>query len=342
MKSLKHNLILFTVSVILAAFVISNVFGAYMTKVNYEKQIQANHEQLAGSIMIGVQSFIEKSYALTEQIAKTPSVYSFNPDTQEKVLVETISRHPSFDLFFIQNIKGMQTARSSGNLGDRSSRWWFKQIMDDRNAFVSKSYYSLTGNTPVTSAFVPIYNDSGSLKGIMGSDIRLDALQKIVEEFSRGSSYAYVIDGEGVVIAHPDTSKVAELYNYKNLEKTVLKKDSSGKVLMDDKGDQVTEIQNFQISDTLYDITNSVLGGASGFVRYKNVDGDQVYSAYMPIELPASSDSWSVITVEKVSDALAFTNSVRTLNIGLSIVLVLIVALLSFFFQYELPNHLRA
>lgn len=73
-----------------------------MTKVNYEKQIQANHEQLAGSIMIGVQSFIEKSYALTEQIAKTPSVYSFNPDTQEKVLVETISRHPSFDLFLFK------------------------------------------------------------------------------------------------------------------------------------------------------------------------------------------------------------------------------------------------
>lgn len=309
-----------------------------MTKANYEKQIHANHEQLASSIMIGVQSFMEKSYALTEQIAKTPSVYSFNSDTQEKVLVETIDRLPMFELFFIQNTMGMQTARSSGKLGDRSGRWWFKQIMDDRHAFISKSYYSLTSNAPVTSAFVPIYNESGLLKGIMGSDIRLDALQEIVEEFSTGSSYAYVIDGEGVVIAHPDTSKVAELYNYKTLEKTVLKKDASGNVLLDEKGDQATEIQQFNISDTLYDITNRVLGGASGFEHYENIDGDQVYSAYLPIELPGVSDSWSVITVEKASDALSFTTSVRRLNIVLSVVLVMIVALFSFLYAKRITK----
>jgi len=338
MKSLKQVLIILMVTIVVVSFAVSNIFGGIMTKKNYEKQIEANHNQLGSSIMLNVQSFIEKSYAVTEQIAKTPIVYSFNGEGQESVLVETIERHPYFDLFYIQGTNGMQTARSAGNLGDRSSRWWFKQVMGDKKPFISKSYYSLSGNVPVTSAIIPIYNETGILKGVMGSDIRLDKLQSIVEEFSMGSSYAYVIDGEGVVIAHPDTSKVSELYNYKTLEKTVLKKDNSDKVVVDADGNQVTEKQMFEISDELTKITNNVLSGQSGFKKYKNIEGDQVYSAYTPVALPGSSDSWGVVTVEKASDALAFSESVRTLNLGLSAVLVLIVGVISLFISSKITK----
>ncbi len=329
MKSLKQLLIATMVAIVVVSFTISNIAGGMMTKNSYEKQIQANHHQLSSSIMLNVQSFIEKSYAVTEQIAKTPVVFDFNEKGQEALLVETIGRHDYFDLFYIQGMDGMQTARSAGNLGDRSSRWWFKQVMGDKKPFVSKSYYSLAGNVPVTSAIIPIYNDRNQLKGVMGSDIRLGQLQDIVEEFSTGSSYAYVIDGEGVVIAHPDTSKVSELYNYKTLEKTVLKMDSNGNVVVDENGNQVTEKQMFEISSELTRITDSVLGGQSGFESYKNINGDKVYSAYIPISLPGNSDAWGVVTVEKVSDALAFSDGVRKLNMVLSVILVLVVAVIS-------------
>ncbi len=330
MKSLKHVLIIFMVTILVASFAMSNIFGGIMIKRNYEEQIETNHYNLSNSIMLNVQSFIEKSYAITEQLAKTPTVYSFNKLGQSDILIETINRHPYFDLFYIQDETGMQTARSAGNLGDRSNRWWFKQIMTDKKPFISKSYYSLSGNVPVTSAIIPIYNKN-ELTGIMGSDIRLDRLQEIVEEFSMGSSFAYVIDGEGVVIAHPDKTKVAELYNYKSLEKMVLKRDASGNVVVDSDGNQITEKQSFEISQALKNITVNVLRGESGFVSYKDVVGKRVYSAYTPIDLPGISDAWGVITVEGAKEALAFSESVKTLNIGLSIVLVVLVAFVSLF-----------
>lgn len=330
MKSLKHVLVSVIVAILAVSFIASNVAGAVMTKKSYESQIRENHRQLGSSIMMGVKGFIEKSYAVTEQLAKTPVVYAFDANGQASVLSETIQRHSYFDLFYIQGTDGMQTARSSGNLGDRSERWWFKQVMETKKPFVSKSYYSLSGNVPVTSAIIPIYNTQNKLTGVMGSDIRLGELQKIVEDLSTTSAFAYVIDGEGVVIAHPDKMKVAELYNYKTLEKTVLKKDASGKVLVDADGNQVTEKQSFEISGTLTQITKEVLEGKSGFERYTDIDGNQVYSSYMPIVLPGSSASWGVITVEKASDALAFSESVAKLNRGLSVGLVLIAALISF------------
>lgn len=329
MKKIKFYLMTLLVSTVLISFMASNVIGNVFISKSYEEQIVKNHEQLGNAIMLNVQSFIEKSYGITDQIAKTPSVYGFDPLEQEKILKETLSRHPYFDLFYIQGTDGMQTARSSGNLGDRSQRWWFIQVMGDKKPFVSKSYYSISGNVPVTSAIIPIYDETGAVKGVMGSDIRLDALQSIVEKFSSDTFYSYIIDGEGVLIAHPDKEMVAELYNYKTLEKTVLVKDEKGEVKKDEKGAPVTEQQKFEVPSGLNAITEKVLNGGSGFDVYKDSRGQDVFSYYTPITLPGSSKSWAVVTVESRKDALAFVNGVQLLNIGLSALIILVVAGLS-------------
>lgn len=329
MRKIKYYLMALLILTVLVSFIVSNVLGSMFISRNYEEQIEKNHQQLGNAIMLNVKSFIEKSYAITEQIAQTPTIVGFNGPEQEKILKETLARHPYFDLLYIQGTDGMQTARSSGNLGDRSTRWWFLQIMGDKKPFVSKSYYSLSGNVPVTSAIVPIYGADGAMKGVMGSDIRLDILQTIVEQFSSKTSYSYILDGEGVLIAHPDKAMVADLYNYKTFEKTVLVKDSSGEVKKDEKGAPVTEQQKFEVSAGLNALTQKVLNGESGFDTYKDLDGNDVYSYYTPIALPGTSKPWAVVTVEKKKDALAFASRVQLLNYGLSAVIILFVALLS-------------
>lgn len=329
MRKIRHYLMALLIMTVLISFIVSNVLGGVFISRNYQDQIRLNHEQLGTAIMLNVQSFIEKSYALTEQLAKTPSIIGFEGVEQEALLKDTLTRHPYFDLLYIQGTDGMQTARSSGTLGDRSTRWWFIKIMGDQKPFVSKSYYSVSGNVPVTSAILPIYDGSGVLKGVMGSDIRLDILQQIVEKFSSKTTYAYILDGEGVLIAHPDKTMVAELYNYQTLEKTVLAKDAAGNVKTDDKGAPLTEQQEFQVSPGLQAITEKVLSGSSGFDTYKSLEGEAIFSYYTPITLPGSSDTWSVITVESQKDALAFVSKVQLLNYGLSALIILIVALLS-------------
>ena len=49
----------------------------------------------------------------------------------------------------------------------------------DHSPFVSKSYYSMTGNIPVSSVFHPIY-DGAELIGVMGMDINFGPLQQTV------------------------------------------------------------------------------------------------------------------------------------------------------------------
>ena len=76
-----------------------------------------------------VKEAMDKAFAVTESLAYGGDIRSLDPDTQRKALVATIQNDPYFILFYQQGIDGMQTARSSGELGNRSDRWWFKQVM---------------------------------------------------------------------------------------------------------------------------------------------------------------------------------------------------------------------
>jgi len=328
-SSLKTYFSLIMILIVVASIMVSNIAGTIILSNNYEDEIQKNHEQLGRSVMMSVREFINKSYGITEQVVDTIEAASSSNFDQEQLLAKVVERNSCFALFFLQDPTGMQIARSSGSLGDRSERWWFKKIMKDKEPFISKSYYSLTGNEAVTSAFIPVYNPQKKLTGILGADIRLNALQEIVDAFSSETKYAYIIDGEGALIAHPNSEKVAELTNYISMEHNKLIKNSDGSTKLDADGSPIREKEAISITPQLTEITKQVLEGKKGFVKYKNIEDQTVYSYYTPIELPGISKSWGVITVENKEEALAFAKDIQYFNAILSLLLILFVIILS-------------
>ncbi|TCO71016.1 methyl-accepting chemotaxis protein [Marinisporobacter balticus] len=332
MKKLKHQLIGIMILLVIIPFIASNMMGYYFIVKDYQIEMENNNTILANSISGNVAAFIDKAYAITEEISYNNDVKGFISEKQREVLVGSIERNPYFDLLYIQGIDGMQTARSKGKLGDRSNRWWFQKFMNDKKTFISKSYPTISGNgtVPVTSIFVPI-SDNGQLKGIMGSDLKLDYLQTIIEKSSIVEhQYAYVLDGEGVVIAHPNKEQVSELYNYKKFNKTVVLKDGNGNALLDEKGNQKKEDQDIKIPEELKEITKKVLNGETGIAEYIDNNGEKVISAYKPIDLPGDSDPWAVITVQKKEKAMNFVTAVYKRNIFIGIILILLAAFVAY------------
>ncbi len=339
MKSLRNQLIIFTLLLILVPLlVLSTSINIYL-KSSYKKELEKNNLVLANSIADQVSSFVDQAYSITEQITFNNDVIGFEGSEQKEVLMNVIEKHPYFDLLYIQGKDGMQTAKSSGELGDRSNRWWFIEVSENKSSFVSESYYSISSNLPVTTIAMPIY-DSDEFIGVMGADIKLDMLQDTIEKYIEGSRYSFIVDGKGVVIAHPDAQQVSELYNYKTLKKTVMKKDNSGNVVLDDKGNQVTEELDIQIPDMLKQITEKALNGESGFVTYNN-NGTKVVSAYQTISLPGSSDPWAVITVENEKDATAFISYIRLFSIIISILVIIIASVLTTLMARKITNPIK-
>ncbi|WP_432402543.1 methyl-accepting chemotaxis protein [Wukongibacter sp. M2B1] len=338
MQSIKKQLILVMLLILIVPLVVSNFISYYFITDKYQEQIRNNHLTIASSISENVSAFIDKAYLITEEIADNNDIKSFIPQDQKPVLTNNIKRNPYFDLLFVQNTKGIQTARNTGKLGDRSSRWWFKKIISDKEPFVSKSYFSLSGGIPVTSIFVPIYNNS-KLMGIIGSDIKLNKLQEMVEKYSLGKgSYICIIDGEGVVIAHPDKNQVSNLYNYKTLTKTEKIIDSNGNFLLDSNGHPQEEVSSIELPDKLRTITEKALNGENGFVEYTSNNGQTVFSAYEPIILPGHSDNWAIITVQNKSDALAFVRGVGLQNAIIALALIIIVIFIALTVSNRITN----
>lgn len=324
MKSIRMQLVVITLLLISIPFILSNVINAVYLSQAYKGELEGNNTMLASAISEQVASFMEKAYTITALIAQNKDVREFDVQRQDTMVKAVAEDNTFFDLLYIQGKDGMQTARSQGTLGDRSGRWWFKQMIETEQPFVSKSYFSLSGNVPVTSIILPIYGSSQNLNGVMGADIKLDSLQTIVEKFSTGTRYAYVIDGEGVVIAHPDKVQVFELYNYLKQTKTVLKLDASGNVEKDQDGNQLTEEKEIIIPEELKRITEASLRGEQGVAEYDDSEGIRVISGYTSIELPGDSDRWAVITVQKKSDAMVFIYGSYRRNFIIGILLLAI------------------
>jgi methyl-accepting chemotaxis protein len=290
---------------------------------------------LAGS----VKGFIEHAFTLNyllsinpqivEHVAAAPKdwerrVYEYRKDYNTSLelkensglplLVETQKIYDFVELFFVQDHQGDQTSRSFGPLGHRGQRWWFQKITNNQNyrPFMSKSYYSMTGDKPVASAFHPIFDDNRFI-GVMGTDINFDKLQSLVQNYLDSKDlYAIIIDPEGVVIAHPDKSKLREMYNLKKLIKNVLVRDTSGKSVQNKAGYHQTKEVKLNWDERVSGIVSDALRGNSGLAENVRLEDRNSTLYYEPIDLPGddSSGHYSLILIRDNSSISKTKNTI--------------------------------
>ena len=328
MKSIRQKLMLYTLLLIAVPLIISTASSISYMKNSYQTEMQDSNQNVAISISTQVNSYLAKGFAVTEQISMNNDIKGFEPKKQSDVLVSAIGKNEYIDLLHVESLDGMQTARSSGSNADFSKKWWFTKVIADKKAFISKSYYSATTGMPVSTIVIPILNEDREMIGVMGADLKLEALQEIIDQNSSGSKYAFIVDGDGVVVAHPDATQITELYNYKTKKKTTLQKDESGVILKDEAGNELTEEKDIEVPAKLEAVVKDALDGKYGTSSYKDKDGMNVISAYSSIVVPGFSDRWAVITVESKADAMQFITSTKYFALVISILSVLIAAVL--------------
>lgn len=159
--------------------------------------------------------------------------------------------------------------------------------------------------------------------GNADADLKLDFLQTLINENSHEEDgrISFVIDGAGVVVAHPDAQQIEEQYNYKDLVKTVSAKDAAGNQLTDESGNIITEQQPIEVSDDFKQMIMQVMAGNSGSGKV-TYDGAQYYVSYTDIPLKGESVAWSLITLHKKSAAMSMVNRLLVIAAIISIVVI--------------------
>jgi methyl-accepting chemotaxis protein len=113
---------------------------------------------------------------------------------------------------FCADVNGVTFAASDGNVGvSIAERPYFQQALAGKVNAGAAAKNKVTGK-PFVPVAAPIYSDAGEVVGVMGSLLEISFVNTMIGEAKLGKTgYAFVIDGTGLVIAHPDPGLVFKL-----------------------------------------------------------------------------------------------------------------------------------
>lgn len=327
-KNIRSRIIKMAIIIALVPLILTCTVSTIISFTNGRETAYEQLESRTDSVMQQVRAYVQQGYSVMESLAVGTDIRSLDPALQKSILLETIQNNEGFILLYQQDTNGDQTARTSGELGNRADRWWFIQEMQTKKPFVSKSYYTLSTNEAVTSIVFPVFDDAEQMTGILAADFSLTKLQEIIEQYNTEDMYTVVIDGEGSVIAHKDVTQVQQIYNYITSTKSVIEGDVTNEVKVD-------------LPEGLQELATKLLNGASGTAELKNMQGKRAIYSYMPVEIPGDSDSWGVITVALKSAVYASTYRLVGIILALTVIMIAIVVVWAISFAKNLTQPLN-
>lgn len=116
------------------------------------------------------------------------------------------------------------TAPSGSNIGRNDDektryygdRWYFKQVMAG-NPFVHQVVIGKTSGQPTLILARPILGDEGQTVGVLGMAMTLDKLSQTITTLHIGKTgFAFLLDDEGKVIAHPHADLAQHRVDFSN------------------------------------------------------------------------------------------------------------------------------
>ena len=204
-----------------------------------------------------------------------------------------------FDGTFIAWSDG-QFITMKGESGTIAERGYFKEIMSGSvNTIVANPVVSkATGKTIVVIAAA--IKRGGKTDGIVGIQVTLDALSRTAAAVHLGKTGAgFIVDGTGLVIAHPDPEMVMKLDTLKSAELGYKDLDVAGK---------------------------AITRGETLNMRITHPDGDRLQLFSSPVQ---GTPLWSLGVLVPVSEIQESGRDLAMLVISFSIAAVIIIVILS-------------
>lgn len=279
-----------------------------------EGSVQQVSQDLAGTTEL----LLEEELKFAEEMALTPLLTDTVDQVAEKGVeasletLEKLDRHlrvvhdkigSAYDLFFLSSAQGITMADSTGTLRDK------KLNITDRDYFkAGKTGKSLIGipiqskatGLPVVVISVPIKTRSGQFGGVLGVVLKLDTLSLKLTSIKIGNTgYPFMINKEGIVIAHPNKTFIFEL-----------------------------DLKSVEGMDK---ITRRMMAKESGVEKYRFQGIDKVSGfAHIPIT------DWSLAVTQNEDEFMGAIYEMTKYNITVGIIVLFLLGVLIFFFSLKI------
>ncbi len=224
-RSIRRRLTIWGLVLLGAALVMNTVAGSLYTRGQIRRSNAELQAEIASATAKQIHFLVTRKLERLEDTALAMSPYAAGGQEQKLRGVLLLSHDRSFGEFTILDPHGMELVKSSerklylpSDLQDQSSSAAFLK------AIGGQSYIGPVRTTdeaePYVSMAVPLKRGAQNIVGVLTAEANLKFLWEIIgrSRFAHGG-YAYVVNSEGIVIAHGDSSLVLKRLSLRHLPK---------------------------------------------------------------------------------------------------------------------------
>ena len=203
-----HKILLAASGVVVLAFALFTLYNDYLQRDTIKQNIESSVQQAGNLTASSVQNWLGGRILVLESLAQSVAHQGSQADLPG--LVDQPAFTSNFQFTYVGQANGVFTQRPDATMPagyDPRERPWYKQAVSAGQTMLTPPYKAAVGGLIVTIA-MPV-KKGGELLGVVGGDLSLDSLVKIINSVdSGGLGYAFLVSSDGQVIVSPDKDQV--------------------------------------------------------------------------------------------------------------------------------------
>lgn len=309
MNSIRVRLLIVMLVIVTMSLGILGSINYWKTSQILMREVEATMSERAGDGSAAISAWFAERQAEMRVIARSPVIIAGNEEAILAYLNEEIKKNPVYTNFLYFDAAGNALAanRARSAVGDRD---YVKQVVSGGKAsFVNDPYVARTTGKTVTTISAPIFRD-GKIVGGVGGSVELDTVVKMVTDIKIGQTgYGFMLQGDGLMIAHPDSNLV--------MKQNVLK---------DEK-----------ISASLKQLLEAGISKRThGFGSYE-YGGEKKFTSFFPVR----GTSWILYVTAPAAELTGALRDLQRNSLLVGLVMLILAGLVAFFFSGQIAGNVR-
>ena len=200
-----HKILLAASALVIATFVAFTLFIDFQQRSAIRTSLEGHLRDVGGLTATSIANWLNGRLLLIENVAQTLANDDSQPNVDRTVQQKVLG--DSFMFTYFGSTGGKMTMWPDSELPegyDPRQRPWYKDAIAAKASTLTEPYVDASTGGLIVTVATPLFRATEEV-GVVGGDLDIGKLTEIVNSLDLGGiGYAFLVNGEGVVIAHPD------------------------------------------------------------------------------------------------------------------------------------------
>ncbi|MEF0148291.1 methyl-accepting chemotaxis protein, partial [Pseudomonas guariconensis] len=206
----RHKILLSACGIVVLAFALFTLYNDYLQRNIIRQNIESSVQQAGALTASSVQNWMSGRILVLENLAQDIAQQGAGENLAG--LIEQPSYTSNFLFTYLGHATGVFTQRPDTQMPDGydpRQRPWYNAATSAGHTVITAPYQGAVGGLMVTIASPVKSRADGALLGVVGGDLTLDTLVKIINSVDFGGiGHAFLADRNGQVIVSPDKDQL--------------------------------------------------------------------------------------------------------------------------------------